>query len=192
MDTQTFLKFRVTSRKSELQHQSEVTARKIPRIRTESSRKGIRMGLGKIQTGAHKRGLKPQIFRENRGEILPGKSGLFGANWGLFRADRGLFGADRDQFLRTPQPRGKSRNWPERALFGFRFVRGLLGISLEWLPKFDDRLAMLENSMDVRQLLSGPLDRLNAILSLLQPLDRYRTPSAIGSAIGRPYLALSL
>ena len=34
--------------------------------------------------------------------------------------------------------------------------------------------------------LSGPLDRLNAILSLLQPLDRYRTPSAIGSAIGRP------
>ena len=38
--------------------------------------------------------------------------------------------------------------------------------------------------------LSGPLDRLNVILSLLQPLDRYRTPSAIGSAIGRPYLAL--
>ena len=68
--------------------------------------------------GAHKRGLKPQIFRENRGEILPAKSGLFGANWGLFRAYRGLFGADRDQFLRTPQPRGKSRNCPERALFG--------------------------------------------------------------------------
>ena len=33
--------------------------------------------------------------------------------------------------------------------------------------------------------LSGPLDRLNAILSLLQPLDRYRAPSATGSAIGR-------
>ena len=32
--------------------------------------------------------------------------------------------------------------------------------------------------------LSGPLNRLNAILSLHQPLDRYRTPSAIGSAIG--------
>ena len=29
----------------------------------------------------------------------------------------------------------------------------------------------------------GPLNRLNAILSLLHPLDRYRTPSAIGSAI---------
>ena len=41
------------------------------------------------------------------------------------------------------------------------------------------------------ELLSGPLNRLNAILSLLQPLDRYRTPSAIVSAIGRPYLALS-
>ena len=35
-------------------------------------------------------------------------------------------------------------------------------------------------------LLSGPLNRLNAILSLLHPLDRHRTPSAIGSAIGRP------
>ena len=35
-------------------------------------------------------------------------------------------------------------------------------------------------------VLSGPLDRLNAILSLLQPLDRYRAASAIGSAIGRP------
>ena len=43
----------------------------------------------------------------------------------------------------------------------------------------------------LRFLLSGPLDRLNAILSLLQPLDRYRAPSAIGSAIGSPYLALS-
>ena len=32
---------------------------------------------------------------------------------------------------------------------------------------------------------SGPLDRLNAILSLLQPLDRYRATCAIGSAIGR-------
>ena len=40
-------------------------------------------------------------------------------------------------------------------------------------------------------VLSGPPNWLNAILSLLQPLDRYRIPSAIGSAIGRPYLALS-
>ena len=36
-----------------------------------------------------------------------------------------------------------------------------------------------------RSQLSGPLNRLNAILSLLHPLDRYRTPSAIESAIGR-------
>ena len=39
--------------------------------------------------------------------------------------------------------------------------------------------------------LSGPLNRMNAILSVLQPLDRYRIPAAIGNAIGRPYLALS-
>ena len=74
--------------------------------------------IGKIQRGAYKGGLKPQIFRENRGEILSGKSGLFGADWVLFGAYRGLFGADRDRFLRTPPPRGKRRNCPERALFG--------------------------------------------------------------------------
>ena len=45
--------------------------------------------------------------------------------------------------------------------------------------------------MQLPRPLSGPLNRLNAILSLLQPLDRYRAPSAIGSAIGRAYLALS-
>ena len=39
--------------------------------------------------------------------------------------------------------------------------------------------------------LSGPLNRLNAILSLFQPFDRYGTPSAIRNAIGRLYLALS-
>ena len=39
--------------------------------------------------------------------------------------------------------------------------------------------------------LSGPLSRLNALLSLLHPFDRYRTPYGIGSAIGRPYLGLS-
>ena len=34
--------------------------------------------------------------------------------------------------------------------------------------------------------LVAPSTGLNAVLSLLQPLDRYRAPSAIGSAIGRP------
>ena len=38
-------------------------------------------------------------------------------------------------------------------------------------------------------MLSGPLNRLNAILSLLHSLDCKRTLSAIGSAVGRPYLA---
>ena len=40
-------------------------------------------------------------------------------------------------------------------------------------------------------MLSGPLNRLNAIPSLLHRLDRYRSLSAIGSATGRRYLALS-
>ena len=39
--------------------------------------------------------------------------------------------------------------------------------------------------------LSGPLNRWNALLSLLHRLDRKSTPSATGSPIGRPYLALS-
>ena len=37
----------------------------------------------------------------------------------------------------------------------------------------------------------APLGRFNAVLSLLQSLDRFWTPSAIGGAIERPYLALS-
>ena len=35
---------------------------------------------------AHKRGLKPKIFRDNRSEILPETADLLGANWGLVRA----------------------------------------------------------------------------------------------------------
>ena len=70
-------------------------------------------------------GPKPQIFRENWGEILPEKWGFFGANWGLFRAYRRLVGADRDQSLRTPQPQGEEQKlprkgpfWPQLAPFG--------------------------------------------------------------------------
>ena len=40
--------------------------------------------------------------------------------------------------------------------------------------------------------LSGPLNRLNATLPLQHPLNRDTTTSATGSAIVRPYLALSL
>ena len=60
---------------------------------------------------------------------------------------------------------------------------------------FQARLASKEGkARRIRpQNLGGPLNQLNAFLSLLQPLDRYRTPSAIGSAIGggpiSPYLA---
>ena len=43
----------------------------------------------------------------------------------------------------------------------------------------------------LRPLLTGPLNRLNATLSLRYPLDRNRTPSAIGSAIVWPYLTVS-
>ena len=54
--------------------------------------------IGEIQMGAHKRGLKPQIFRD----------------WNLFRAYR----ADWDRILRTSQPRGGRRHSPERAFLG--------------------------------------------------------------------------
>ena len=53
------------------------------------------------------------------------------------------------------------------------------GVSPLFLPKRRFRTVCISHD------LSGPLDRLNAILSLLQHLNRYRAPSAIGSAIGR-------
>ena len=48
------------------------------------------------------------------------------------------------------------------------------------------RISLAILRLRCRGTLSGPLNRLNAMLSLLHPLDRYRTPSAIGSAIGSP------
>ena len=69
---------------------------------------------------------------------------------------------------------------------------------LEVLPKNIDMSAERFRWNSLSQMLnshelSGPLNRLNAILSqsLLHPLDRYRTPLCDRSAIGRPYLALS-
>ena len=73
--------------------------------------------FGKIQKGAHKRGLTPQTFRENRGEILPGKSGLFGAI-GAFSGPIGAFSGPIGTNSSAPHSRGKSRNCPEGALFG--------------------------------------------------------------------------
>ena len=57
-----------------------------------------------------------------------------------------------------------------------------------------DELAALKPCQAPWLVLSGPLNRLNAILSLLSllhALDRYRTCSATRTAIARPYLALS-
>ena len=52
----------------------------------------------------------------------------------------------------------------------------------------DTRIFLTKNLVFISP--SGHLNRLNAKLSLLHPLDRYRTPIAIGSEIGRPYLSL--
>ena len=58
-----------------------------------------------------------------------------------------------------------------------------MGILAIWLwqcqTTVDLRLRFLDALSCEGNTLSGPLNRLNAILSLLQPLDRYRTPSAI-------------
>ena len=77
--------------------------------------------MGKSKGGLTNGGLSPK-FSEKIGEILPGKSGLFGANWRYFRAYfQGLFGADRDQFL-TPHSHGGraeiAPKGPFLALFG--------------------------------------------------------------------------
>ena len=50
-----------------------------------------RTPVGKFKRGLT-RGLKPQIFWENRWEILEGKSGLFRADWGLSRPIRAFSG----------------------------------------------------------------------------------------------------
>ena len=76
-----------------------------------------RIPVGKIQRGAHKRGLKPQIFRENRGEILPGKSGLFGANWRHFRAGRGLIRGRSGPIPLHPTATGEEQKLPRKGPF---------------------------------------------------------------------------
>ena len=63
--------------------------------------------------GSSTGGLHPNFSEDIRVKILPGKSGLFGADWGLFRAYRGLLGADQDQFLGTSQPRGRAEIGPK-------------------------------------------------------------------------------
>ena len=72
-----------------------------------------------IKTGAHKRGLKPQICRESRGEILPGKSGLLlgplHKNQGPIGGFAGPIGPDSS----APHSHGgRAEIANERALFG--------------------------------------------------------------------------
>ena len=71
------------------------------------------------------------------------------------------------------------------ARFGGVSRIGLLSGRLCLAEKKQPKKRFPENLSRFPDNLSGPLNRLNAILSLLHPLDRYRTPSAIGSAIGR-------
>ena len=64
----------------------------------------------------------------------------------------------------------------------------VLALSLVWFagatPERDLDMTLARDLVATIGVI-GPLNRLNAILSLLQALDRYRTPSAIG-AFGRP------
>ena len=69
-----------------------------------------------------------------------------------------------------------------KVTFESLFIFLLLGVFLE-----DSQ----DHSLRREEKWEEPLNRLNAVLSLLQPLDRYSTSSVIGSAIGRPYLAPS-
>ena len=68
--------------------------------------------------GGSQTGAEAPNFQRKSGKNPSGKSGLFGPDWSLFRVYRGLFGADWDRFLHALQPRGGSRNSPERAFLG--------------------------------------------------------------------------
>ena len=80
--------------------------------------------------------------------------------------------------LKNPRFQRNCRNPAAKKGLGYNTPKIVIRI-LPWIFGWNFSFCFPEN-------LSGPLNRLNAILSLLQPLDRYRTPSAIGSAIGRP------
>ena len=69
---------------------------------------------GGSQTGAY----KPQIKEKIGKEIIPGKSGLFGANWGLSRANRGLFGGRLGPIPPHLTPTGEKQKLPQKALLG--------------------------------------------------------------------------
>ena len=62
----------------------------------------------------------------------------------------------------------------------------LCGTCHPWRSSISAATAEEECTKPKEGVQSGPLNRLNAMLSLLQPLDRFWAPSAIESAIGRP------
>ena len=81
-------------------------------------------------------------------------------------------------------------NGAERLTRWVRRLYGGVGVQLSRRPKENKLFGQeISGTLPWASSLSGPLNRVNAILSLLQPLDRCRTPSAVGSAIGWPYLA---
>ena len=94
-----------------------------------------------------------------------------------------LRGHSRDTFwmLRSPGPEGP-QNTP-------RDIPGTLRVQRARETPVAGRGGCKEKARKKQECqthpLSGPLNRLNATLSLLHPLGRCRTPSAIGSAIGR-------
>ena len=74
----------------------------------EANRNCSETFFGKIQTRAHKRGLKPQIFRKKSGGDPSWKIGPFRGKLGPFQGRyRGLFGADR------PLARGRAEIAPK-------------------------------------------------------------------------------
>ena len=68
--------------------------------------------FGKSKRGAHKRGLKPQFYKENQ------KSAWKTRPFRAFPGPIGAFWADRDQVLRTSQPLGEEQKLPQKGLFG--------------------------------------------------------------------------
>ena len=84
----------------------------------------------------------------------------------------------------------RSSGTPESLKACHWILQVVLGL-LRWPDSFSHEIPCLARNVQPMSGLSGPLNRLNALLPLLHPLDQYKTPSAIGSAIGRPYVALS-
>ena len=117
-----------------------------------------RKEIGKIQRGAHKRGLKPQIFRENRGKSFPENrafSGQIGAISGLVGPFSGPIGTNSS----APHSHGGRAEIAPKGPFLARLA--LFGLSP---PLLSPRLDFQEETLLVRDAFSPEL------LSSLQSL----------------------